>query len=808
MSFGQLLRAYRRAAGFSQEHLAALARVSVESVGALERGVRRAPYRATIDQLAAALNLSTDEHAALIESADRGRLRGSAKIALKARVDNLPAGLSSFVGRGDDIDRITSLLQKHRLVTVTGSGGVGKTRVAIETARLLPDDHVGETWFVDLSPINDGLLIPATIASAKASTPSAGIDDITSLAETLGERRALLILDNCEHLIDDVARAAYEILQCCPNVTLLATSRERLSVSGEGLYRLPSLSLPSPHVTTLAEAREYSAIRLFLERAEALDAGMHFTDATTAATIDICRRLEGIPLAIELAVACLPSLGLRVLRDRLAESLLAAAPRRGMPQRQQTILATIAWSYELLSDSERQLFRELAIFAGGFTLEAAEAVCSSPNLEETAQVRRLSALVDKSLVTVAHSDRITRYTLLETVRFFGLEQLAVEGERDLVARRHAQWLVGLAERTHNPHTMTEATYVEVLPELDNVRAALAWCVASPDEADAVLAARIVQGLAVMWSIAGRVRELVSTCWSVLAKIDDDRHPVEAMRLLGIIASLGGSKATVMSAIERAIPLHERFADRTRLTVFYANLILTYSRLDNRQEAEKAAARAMELATADGAERTMLLARIHNYRALVHTYHGRFDDARADLAAAESIAVALGDVQFAKFYCRFARMELEFHARNYRDVLAIATEVLASEVGTRKDFAVNACEYAVLSHLMLGDLRQAEEGALEMLKLARANETAVIQHLATIAALRGRAEAAARLLGFIDLLKEREGMTEPLLRPTYELLVSSLHEQLPASEIADLAKQGSRYSLDHAVAKALEAARLS
>lgn len=355
MSFGELLRRYRTEAGFSQEHLAAEARLSVESVSALERGVRRAPHRHTLALLASALGLDAGRRAELEAAANRARARTRAARdgvpASRVSTLQLPVQTTSLIGREQDITTVAGLLEQNRLVTITGSGGVGKTRVAIEVAR-----RSAARWedirYIDLSPLTDATFISGAIVSPLAGSGNGSVNDV---AAALRSTKALLVLDNCEHLIVAVARLVDVVLQCCRDITLLCTSRERLSISGEVVYRLPSLEVPHLAPSSLNEALRYAGIELFVQRATSTDRAVVFTDASAAGIAEISRRLDGIPLAIKLAAARVATLGLEPLRARLRDGLPLTGGARNFPARQQTMNATIAWSYDLLAESERLL---------------------------------------------------------------------------------------------------------------------------------------------------------------------------------------------------------------------------------------------------------------------------------------------------------------------------------------------------------------------------------------------------------------------------------------------------------------------
>lgn len=807
--FGALLRRHRIAAGLSQEDLARKARVSAESIGALERGARLAPYRATVEQLASALKLSDDEGEAFEAAAARARVR-SARAASPKNAEphhKLPLEITSFVGRDDDVAEVLALLAKSRLVTITGSGGVGKTRVALEAARRRLTERTGEVWFADLASLRDGSLIAGNIAFA-LRLPAAGFESVGALAGALARRRGLLILDNCEHLVAAAASVAHELLQHCPDVVVLATSRERLNVSGEAVFRLPSLSLPARAPLGIRQARSYASVELFVERAEAAGApSALFSDDNAAAVADVCRRLDGIPLALELAAASVPALGIADLRARLVQSLSTFGPRRDMPQRQQTMLATIAWSYDLLSDAEAQLLQRLSVFAGGFTLDAAEAVCAAPPLDPASVPSALSSLVDKSLVAAVHEDERTRYALLESVREFGRERLESAGMREAVSLSHARWVATLAQRFRPSGLADIENGASAAVELENVRAALEWCRVAPSLQNRGLAARIVIGMQSLWGLSGRNAELVNLGRAALENIDDEAQALDAALILGLIIARIWEPAECRAAIERARPIYERLGHRQALVQFWSMLAATYARLDDLPESERASERALRIIAEDGLEGTLLHTDVLASRALLRTRQDRFDEARADLTRASATARALGVNFFVFAVCLPRLVELELHAGNFARAIEVAEEMLACSESSVRQLAITEA-YGLLAclHLRLGDLDRAEAASRAQLEFAPADNVLAIEYLATIAALRGRVREAARLQGFVRaLLRVRPNLAFDYQRVD-DILSASLSARLSDGEIAAERALGAAYTVARATSVGLSAAR--
>lgn len=455
--FGALLRRFRLAAGLSQEQLAERAGLSRRGISDLERGARGRPYPNTVRRLAEALDLDGTARAQLqaVRASKTGWLSSGRP---------LPVPLSSFVGRQHELSDVRRLLETARLLTLTGAGGIGKTRLALEVARALDQEASSlQVALVELAALNDPAMVPSNIARALGVLEQPARPLLDTLADAVGARRLLLVLDNCEHLVEACAKTAEMLVRGCAALRILATSRQPLGVLGEVVWRVPSLALPWPsRATTIAEVGRSEAARLFIERAQAALPGFTATVQNAPAIAQICHRLDGIPLAIELAAARIPALGVEQIAARLDDRLrlLAGRSRTGLP-RQQTLRGTLDWSYHLLDESERILFRRLAVFSGGWTLEAAEAVCASeaPDLQREDVPELLVELVDKSLVVAEDLGGEMRYRLLETTRQYALEKLGSAGEDARVRRRHLYWFRGLAERARSAPPWTTANSV-------------------------------------------------------------------------------------------------------------------------------------------------------------------------------------------------------------------------------------------------------------------------------------------------------------------------------------------------------------
>jgi predicted ATPase/DNA-binding winged helix-turn-helix (wHTH) protein len=390
---------------------------------------------------------------------------------------NLSESISELIGREAALSEVMDLVTTHRLVTLIGGGGIGKTRLGLQVARQLLHEFADGVWVIELAPLADPALVPVAIATALGLELTGGAISAERVANMLGARRMLLVLDNCEHVVAAATEIAETLLRCNSTIRVLATSREPLRAEGECLYRVPPLAVPAEGIGDVEEVLRHGAVRLFVARARATDPHFCPDGPSAAAAAVICRRLDGIPLAIELAAARAAALGTAEIAARLDDRfhLLTSGHRRALP-RHQTLQATLDWSYELLPEPERAVLRRLAIFAGGFALAEASAVVTDADTAAPDVVHHLANLVAKSLVVADTGGSMTRYRLLETTRAYALEKLAQNGELETVACRHAEFYRDLFERAETQwETRPTAEWLADYGwRLDNLRAALDW----------------------------------------------------------------------------------------------------------------------------------------------------------------------------------------------------------------------------------------------------------------------------------------------------------------------------------------------
>jgi predicted ATPase/class 3 adenylate cyclase/DNA-binding CsgD family transcriptional regulator len=428
--------------------------------------------------------------------------------SLDALPNNLPRQLTSFVGREREIAEVQRLLGSSPLVTLTGPGGSGKTRLALRVAADVVEQYRDGVWLVELAPLADSLLVPKVLAEVLSVPEQPGRDLREALADVLRRKQLLLVLDNCEHVVQACAELVAALLRACPDLRVLATSRQSLHIDGETTWRVPSLTIsPVESLPSVEALARHDAPRLFLERARAVLPGFAASDQNLPTIVRLCARLDGIPLAIELAAARVRALGLDQIDARLDDRFrILTGGNRTAPPRQQTLRATADWSFDLLSERERTLFRRLAVFTGGWTLEAAEAVGAGDGLAADKVLDLLAELVDKSLVIADDTGGTVRYHLLETMREYGWEKLRAVGEEPAIRGRHRDWFLALAEDANR--RLRGSEQVELLAHLerehDNFRSALTWCLANDGDSEAAL--RLSGALAWFWRIHGHVGE--------------------------------------------------------------------------------------------------------------------------------------------------------------------------------------------------------------------------------------------------------------------------------------------------------------
>ncbi len=537
--FGDQLRRFREAAGLTQELLADRAALTPNAVGALERGTRRHPYPATVRSLANALGLTDDEHSALAALIPMRRDRNH---VMNRPVPGLPMPSTSLIGREREVAEIAGLLrdERARLITLTGPGGVGKTRLSLAVGEEVAGDFAGGVLFVDLTSIREVAHLMPTIAE-RLGIQAAGRQKLTqTLATAIGQRDLLLILDNVEQ-IPDAGVEIWRLLAANDCVRMLVTSRTLLRISGEVVYPVPPLALPGANDLLRPDLlADFPAVRLYADRAHAADIGFQLTTANAATIAAICHRLDGLPLAIELAAARARHLSPTALLARLAHQMpLLTFGARDQPERQQTMRDAIGWSYELLPGDQQQLFRRLSVFAGSFSLEAAESMMSetmgAASRNDARVLDGVAALVDANLLKVRPDiNGMPYFRMLETMREYGQEQLIAAGEEMNARHSHASYFAGLDQRLH-PNRVDSGERVDdrlwrIETDYPNLRSALEHMEAG---GNAVGVLRLAGTMAIFWHLRGHIDEGRRWLEWALVHSPDQPSPERARALAGL-----------------------------------------------------------------------------------------------------------------------------------------------------------------------------------------------------------------------------------------------------------------------------------
>ena len=696
---------------------------------------------------------------------------------------NLPIQLTSFIGRENEIAEIRELLANTRLVTLTGPGGTGKTRLSLQVAVEMLANFPDGVWLVELAPLSDAALIPQMVAYMWNLREQPGRSPVDTLIDYLRAKSLLLILDNCEHLITACAHLADILLTHCANLKILATSREALGITGERVYQVPTLPLPKPGGPMQPDVLiEYEGIQLFVERAVAVKSDFRLTEHNAAAVLQICQHLDGIPLAIELAAARTRMLTAEQIAERLNDRfyLLTQGSRTALP-RQQTLRAAIDWSYELLTEPERILFRRLAVFASGFTLEAAEVVASGRDISKSQIVDLLGQLINKSLVTVearsGNTEAETRYGMLETIRQYTREKLVEAGEDKQMRARHLnaclQFAEAVAPKLHGPD---QALWLRRLEsDHDNMRAALGWAMAQGDSAAAL---RLSGALGWFWFVRGPLSEgrqwlqqaiglsLRSTNMAGMSADYRSRY-AGAVEAAGLMADAQGDYVTLHSLYEESLVLYRELGDKagSALSLHWLGNVAVYQGdyTTARMLHEESLALYRELEDKGGIGFSL------NWLGIVASSQGDYAAARVFHEESLELFRDLGD------------------KRN----IAMSLSLLGVVAGYQGNHATARIlhEESLVLFRELGDKKNIAE---------------VLPGLAAVAEANRRPKRATKLLGAVESLLERIGARlDPIERGDFERTLAAARAQLDEAAFAKAWEEGRAMTMEQALEFALK-----
>jgi len=790
--------------------------MSSHGVSALERGYRRTPQRDTLALLAEALQLGDEQRREFEVAAARWVLlrrdvKGSLTVGpwVESATSNVPFAVASFLGREAELDAVAALVRTNRLVTITGSGGVGKTQLALHVATALSADAESSTWFVGLAAVADPALVVPTITSTLGVQQALNRPLLETLRAYLKNKALLLILDNCEHVRAEAAGVAEALLAGCPRLRILATSREALRTEGEHTYWLPSLSVPSFEAGRRLGATEgatFGAIALFVDRARAVDHRLTLTDENALTIAEICRRLDGIPLAIELAAARVGVLSLPDLAQRLNDRFrILTGGTHGRSPRQKTLSALIDWSYDLLTPQEQRLFAGLGIFRGSFRLDAAISVCGPGGLGDVDILDLLGSLTEKSLVIADTTLEHARYRLLESTAAYALEKLDALGQRQVLARRHAEYFRDqvLKVREFRGTASFSEWVAGIELELDNCRMALEWSLTQGNDVELGAA---VAGVSPLWVDTGLAPEARYWVQLALERLNETDQPRIAADLRLAFGNLLYGKPKHDEGT-RAIQLYESLGDERGAASARRQVAIALGQMGQLDDAVAMARRALAASrqcgymynAAQSLDMLALFALDRGDRGTAHELHTQALEIFESLGDKTGIAQVLGHLG-----------ELAFANGNPEQALRLTNESLKLYL-TGKNAAHIAMFFSnsAAYRIALGDLTGARESAHESLRFARQvqNELTTLialQHTALLAVLGGDAGRAAKLWGYVNgryrqLGYQREG-TEQW---SCDALTAALHEAFDPDARADLEAEGAHWSENEAVEEALK-----
>lgn len=715
-----------------------------------------------------------------------------------------PGGPTRLIGRAVQLRLVAGLLANGRLVTLTGHGGVGKTRLALQAASEDSSQFSDGVWLVELSTLKDADMVAGAVSSVLGVKIGARATPLDALSRYLSRKSLLIVLDNCEHLIASSAQVSESILAAAPGVKILATSREALSCCAEQVLEVPPLAVPSEGAMPPAAMREVPAINLFIERAVEADANFQVHDAELPIVARICRRVDGLPLAIEMAAGWAGLLGLERLDARLDGSLKAwLRARSTAPPRHSTIRATLEWSHALLSTAEQSVLARLAVFAGSFSMEAAEAVAGDDIIPRGQVFECVASLVRKSMIAAAPGPHVQRYRLLETTRAFMLEVLAASGEGNVTRLRHARHVLCMLEQaTGEWETTSDAVWLEHYgPMLDDLRAALDWAMIEACD-DAVALAGASWPLWRELSLRAEGKQRLS---AAAARLHPDTPPALEARLrcgLGdMLLNTAATKAAYVE-IECAANLYRAHGD-PHLGCALTWLGYALLMLDRTEEAERAITEALSLLESVGWLRT--LAAACSNQLCIEATLGRFDAARAAGEKATYLCEMAGFDRTALLVA--ANLVQLYLEKGNLDRAISAGRSAVDRLQDTPHSGIRGFVLGVLAAALTarGDLDQALTAAREAAPFLRDEGRLfwLFDHLALRAVLTGRARDAALIAGYANAVYQKfDRPRETMGRHAMERTTWLLREALPEAQITQLNRVGAQLSEDQATSIAL------
>lgn len=726
--------------------------------------------------------------------------------SLESLPNNLPLQLTTFIGREDDVDEVKQMLEQARLVTLVGAGGVGKTRLSLQVGADLLERFEDGVWFIELAPLSDPLLVTSTIAAVFGVRQQADQPLLQTVGAALRSKRALLILDNCEHVVEETAHVADALLHSGPQIRILASSREGLGIEGERVFRVPSLSFPAEEEhLDLTGALQYGAIALFIDRAKAADRRFSATDSNVATIAEICRQLDGIALAIELAAPRVKVLSVEQLASRLGERfrILTGGSRTALP-RQQTMRALIDWSYDLLSENERTIFRRIGVFAGSFSIDAAGELCADETIEAWDVLDILSSLVDKSLVVSELVGSEQRYRLLVSTKQYALERLQEDGELETMQRKHAEYYAVLAEGADQKYytTSTRRWLSAIEQDMDNMRVAMDWAFA--DAGDTELGVRLTAALLWYWAVGQRATEASNRVRLALEAARNMPPSQEHVRLLIAMGYTGGNLlmyGVQRETAERALGIAETIGDSEGVAL--ALMAIVGSRFTDPQfEFEPSIERAAAIWAELGNRRMVGACKFLRAR----THFVLFQDAKVAgplFEEALKIARSTGDERtLAVISNNLAEMESDLG--NIDAAIRLVGEASLYAEALRS-YSLQSTNRGNLAAYLIarGDYAGALNAAREALRLALDMQTVAFRilglHFSVIAAAHDDAETSARLLGSaLTCYQKSESQIEPTERRLRDRALAILEARFTGEELQALMAEGVAWDDERAV----------